>query len=102
MDNLVFEALIKVGLHAEFMQGRKGYGTGIRPNHWIPSKSYTFIGQIDFIGQDWLNPGESCEANGRFLLPVLDEHLFVPGFSWHICEGNKIMGYATILAVKAN
>jgi hypothetical protein len=102
METVELEAEIEVGLHEECMEGRKGYGTGIRPNHWIPSRAYTFIGQIDFLDRDWLEPGESCKARLRFIVPKQDVPKFVAGFSWHICEVNRIMGYCTVVTLSAN
>ncbi|WP_345875438.1 hypothetical protein [Shewanella algae] len=88
----------EVGLHQSCMEGRKGYGTGIRPNHWIPGRDYTFLGQIEFSDRDLLKPGESCEATINCIVASQDKELFKPGFAWHICEANKIMGYAKVLS----
>ncbi|WP_281556007.1 hypothetical protein [Thalassomonas sp. RHCl1] len=102
METVELEAIIKVGLHKECMKDRKGYGTGIRPNHWIPGREYTFMGQIDFEDRDWLHPGETCKARFRFLIPAQDQSKFVTGFTWHICEVNQIMGYGTIISIINN
>jgi hypothetical protein len=74
-----------------------GYGTGVRPNHNFPGRSYSVIGQLDFIEKDWLCPGESCEAKGHFLIPVEDTVDFVPGFKWDICEVKKVTGTAELI-----
>lgn len=79
---------VEFGLHLSCMHGRKGYGTGIRPNHWIPGRDYTFIGQVDFIDREWLEPGEKCTANVRCIMPAQDLEKFKPGFIWHVCEVN--------------
>ena len=35
------------------MKGREGYKSGIRPNHWIPGRDYTFK---QYRGQTDLTP----------------------------------------------
>lgn len=102
METVSLEAIIEVGLYKECMRGRDGYGSGIRPNHWLPGRSYTFIGQIDFLDRDWLKPGDSCEARLGFIVPKQDVEKFIPGFSWHICEVNRIVGYCSIKAISSN
>ncbi|WP_211219911.1 hypothetical protein, partial [Simiduia agarivorans] len=89
---------VEIGLHESCMQGRPGYRSGVRPNHWMPGKDYTFMGQVDFIGRDLLSPGECCEAIVKCIIPVQDLGLFEPGFIWQICEANRIMGYAKVLS----
>ena len=98
LETEVLTLKVEVGLHQSCMDGRSGYRSGIRPNHWIPGRDYTFIGQLEFIGQDLLAPGESCQATIKCILPVQDMERFQPGFIWHICEANKIMGYAKVLS----
>jgi hypothetical protein len=88
---------IEIGLHESCMRGRSGYKSGIRPNHWIPGRDYTFLGQVEFDDRELLKPGENCKAIIKCIVPSHDIALFVPGFAWHICEANKIMGYAKVL-----
>jgi len=88
---------IECGLYASCMQNRPGYRSGIRPNHWLPGRDYTVIGQIEFNDCDLLGPGQSCKAICKMIVPVSDAVLFVPGYTWHICEANKIMGYAKVI-----
>ena len=94
-------AIIEVGLHELNMQGRPGYKSGVRPNHWIPGRDYPFIGQIDFDEPELLKPGDSCIASSNLYIVSQDRELFVPGFTWHICEGIKIVGYAKIIEIKS-
>jgi hypothetical protein len=89
---------IEIGLYQSCMEGRKGYGSGIRPNHWIPGRDYTFLGQVEFSDRDLLKPGENCIATIKCIVATKDLELFQPGFAWHICEANKIMGYAKVLS----
>lgn len=91
------ELRIEFGLHESCMQGRDGYYSGIRPNHWIPGRDYTFIGQVNYEDRDLLKPGEKCNATLKGVIATQDKGKFIPGFTWHICEANKIMGYATVL-----
>jgi hypothetical protein len=90
---------VEVGLHEHCMHDRDGYHSGVRPNHWIPGRTYTFIGQIDFLDRGHLQPGQTCEATMQCIIARQDRDLFVPGFAWHICEANMIVGYARVLSV---
>ena len=97
METEIHKFRVEVGLYSHCMEGRSGYRSSIRPNHWIPGKDYTFAGQLDFEGQDLLAPGETCNAMLSAMLLPEDIALFKPGFAWHICEANKIMGYAKVV-----
>jgi len=89
---------IEIGLHKSCMEGRPGYRSGIRPNHWIPGRDYTFLGEVEFLDRSLLAPGETCEATIKCIIASQDREHFKPGFAWHICESNKIMGYAKVLS----
>jgi hypothetical protein len=91
------ELKIEFGLHESCMQGRDGYYSGIRPNHWIPGRDYTFLGQVEFDDRELLKPGEKCKATLKGIVAIQDKKSFKSGFSWHVCEANKIMGYAKVL-----
>src|SRR6478735_3990975 len=54
-------AEVEVSLNPSAMANRPGFGSGVRPNHWIPGRHYTYIGQLDFKDREWLKPGESCK-----------------------------------------
>ena len=97
LETYDFDAKIIVTLHKYCMQDREGYKTKIRPNHWIPGRDYAFAGQLEFVDRELLRPGESCYAIGQFIAATQDKYLFVPGFKWHICEANKIVGYGEIV-----
>lgn len=97
METEDLELRVVVGLHESCMNGRLGYKSGVRPNHWIPGRDYTFLGQVEFEGRGILRPGESCNATVKCIVATQDIELFKPGFAWHICEANKIMGFARVL-----
>ena len=92
-------ASVEVGLHESCMRDRDGYYSGVRPNHWMPGRDYCFMGQLDFIDTDLLKPGDTCRANGRFIIASQDIPEFKPGYCWHICEANKIMGYGRVVEI---
>ena|SRR5690606_9439841 len=93
-----FTAKVRVCLDAAVMRGREGWRTGIRPNHRIPGRDdEMFVGMLTFSDREWLRPGECTEANGRFMIMPIDEPLFVPGFSWELCEGPRVVGRAELL-----
>jgi hypothetical protein len=93
------DVLVDFGLHADLMPGRPGFRSGVRPNHWVPGWATTFIGQLSFDNREWLRPGEQCVARGSLIVPLQRSPSFVPGFAWHVCEANKIVGYCRILEV---
>ena len=94
-----FTARVRVWLDADAMRGGEGWRSGIRPNHRIPGRgSEMFMGMLSFLDREWLRPGECTEASGSFLIMPIDEPLFVPGFSWELCEGpHRIVGRAELL-----
>jgi hypothetical protein len=94
------EATVKFALSAEAMKGRAGFRSGIRPNHWLQDREYTFVGQLDFIDRDWLRPGEECAATVTLLIAEQDRDRFVPGFSWQVGESVRIVGECTLLSIE--
>jgi hypothetical protein len=101
-DNLrvgAIAATVELALDAVAMMGRPGYRSGIRPNHWMPGRDYTFMGSLIFADREWLTPGEKFEAKGRFIIPEQDLVGFVPGLTWQVGEGRRIVGSCTLLAV---
>lgn len=96
---IAIEIEAEVGLHAECMRGRSGYQSGVRPNHWIPGRSYCFVGEIQFDKDGKLEPGQKGIARIHCLIPEQDKKLFVPNLCWHITEAGRIMGYAKVLRV---
>ncbi len=93
-------ARVEFALDAKAMEGRPGYRSGIRPNHQMPGRSYNFIGQIDFPDREWLRPGEACEASGSFIVAEQDRASFVPGFTWRVAEGPRIVGTCKVLSIE--
>ena len=97
----VMDAIVEVGLHTFSLKEPAFRESGIRPNHHIPGRNYTFIGGLNFIDQESLRPGESCLAHGRFIIATQDHELFQPGFAWHIGEAYKIVGYCKLVEVNS-
>lgn len=92
-------ATVVFSLDAEAMKGRPGFRSGVRPNHWMPGRDYALTGQLDFLGREWLKPGEQCAALGIFIVPEQDRSRFVPGFAWQVGEGRRIVGRCTLSEV---
>ncbi len=92
-------ATVVFALDAEAMKGRLGFRSGIRPNHWMPGRDYALTGQPDFLGREWLRPGEQCSALGTFIVPEQDRASFVAGFAWDVGEGPRIVGRCTLSEV---
>jgi hypothetical protein len=93
-------ATVELALDGEAMQGRRGYRSGVRPNHWMPGREYAFIGQLDFVGREWLKPGETCEARGSFIIAEQDAGSCIPGLSWPVGEAYKIVGHCKLVSIQ--
>lgn len=100
LETEAIDALVEIGLYEQCMKDRPGYKSGVRPNHWMPGREYCFMGQLEFTDREWLKPGDSCIANGKFIIASQDVKSFVPGYAWHICEANKIVGYGKVIELK--
>ena len=98
LETVDIECEVEVSLIEFAMKDRWGYRTGISPNHWIPGRDYAFIGKLNFIDTEILEPGGTCNALGGFILPKQDLPLIKRGFTWHICEAYTIVGYVKVVS----
>jgi hypothetical protein len=92
-----FSATILLTLDAEAMAGRPGYSSGVRANHRIPGREDFFAGAMFFPDREWVRPGETAEVSGNFRIYSDDVDKFVPGFQWHVCEADKIVGLVELI-----
>ena len=92
--------IVELSLDAVAMKGRRGYRSGVRPNHWLPGRDYACIGQLEFLDREWLGPGEACKARGRFIIAEQDLGDFVPGFAWDVGEARRIVGRCKLLSLE--
>jgi len=91
---------VRFALNADAMRGRAGFKTGIRPNHWMKDREYTFVGQLDFVDRDFLESGSECTATVVLLIAEQDRERFVPGFVWQVGESVHIIGECTLLSIE--
>jgi hypothetical protein len=79
--------------------------TGYRPNHVFEYKPNsnellaTYIGDVNFVGQDLLSPGESIIGTVRFLKHGNVEKFMQKGRVWWIHEAYNKIGEAEILEI---
>ena len=66
----------------------------------IPGRDYNFIGQIDYSDREWLQPGETCEGRGLFIVADQDRASFVPGLTWEVGEGPRVVGSCKLLRIE--
>ena len=79
---------------------KSGYGSGIRPNHFIRELDYFVIGEVHFEGQEVLLPGEHSTARVSFVGDEPFADLVRPGFEWDICDGPRsVIGWGRVLEV---
>jgi elongation factor Tu len=90
-----------ISLVPEEKGGRHGpFTKGYRPNHNFsgPENSAFYIGEV-VVGEDeWVYPGETREVSVRFLNARGLREMLVPGRSWRIQEGHRLVAEATVLA----
>jgi translation elongation factor EF-Tu-like GTPase len=81
---------------------QSGFKSGYRPNHVfeIPDNLKnlrTYIGDIQFNGQDLIEPGETKIVTVRFLkVPEIEKYIMV-GQQWFINEAARTEGVGEIL-----
>ena len=75
--------------------GREGGITsGYRPNHNFGSEKNAEMrmGQIEVVNDEWIEPGESKSVTIKFLMPEAYVIDLVPGKTWRIQEGGRLVG----------
>lgn len=80
--------------------GRHGpFTKGFRPNHNFggPEDRFFFIGQIEVAEGDWVYPGDTRELLVTFLNARGLRELLVPGRTWRIQEGPRLVGSGTVI-----
>jgi hypothetical protein len=97
-DEVDLVAEIEFCLDETAQLGAPAWFSGIRPQHRIPGRPYSFMGQIDLIGVKSISPGQCCRAKATCIIAERDRPYFVPGFCWHICKVDRIVGYARYIA----
>lgn len=81
-----------------------GIKTGYRPNHvFLKTEdnkfSQTYIGEIQFDEQEFIELGESKNVTVKFLLLGEIEKYLSIGRKWFIFEGGKFVGDAEIIGM---
>ena len=102
-DLIIVKAKISMKTTAE--GGRQhGFKSGYRPNHVFELPDdlrnlTTYIGDIQFDGQELLEPGETKIVTVRFLkMPQVEKYIKV-GQKWFINESARTIGFGEILEV---
>ena len=92
-----FSAKVMLTLDRKAMAGRPGFVSGVRANHRIPGRKDFFAGAMFFPDREWVRPGETTEVSANFRIYSDDADKFVPGFRWHVCEAEKVVGSAELV-----
>lgn len=100
---ILVKARLKMRTTAE--GGRKtGFISGLRPNHvfeyYDDGHLRTFIGDIQFEGQELIMPGEEKEVLVRFLDHGSVRNYLQVGRKWWVHEGSRCTGEAEIIEIK--
>lgn len=94
----------KFKLRATNQEGRlTAIKSGYRPNHvfeYVEGQILsTYIGEIQFDRDEWIQPGEERVVTVQFVfVPEIEKYL-VAGRKWWIHEGSKVVGEAEIVEV---
>jgi hypothetical protein len=101
-DFIVVKANLKMKLAEQ--GGRKvGFVSGYRPNHVFEYKAdnklSTYMGDVQFDGQQTMEPGEERLVTVRFLSSQPIEQYLTVGRKWWIHEGPNQLGEAEILSI---
>lgn len=81
-----------------------GIMSGFRPNHGFEPNDdiqqlVTYMGQIQFDGNEWLQPGETKIVTVRFLRNgKLDQYMRI-GQKWQVYEGPRVIGDAEMVEI---
>lgn len=79
--------------------------SGFRPNHVFEyltngQLKYTYIGDIQFDPEEWIEPGETKEVLVRFLAKQPIDTFLNIGQIWWIHEGPNVIGKAEIKGIE--
>jgi translation elongation factor EF-Tu-like GTPase len=100
---ILVKAILKMRTTAE--GGRKtGFKSGLRPNHvfeyFEDEILRTWIGDIQFEGQELIMPGEKREVLVRFLDHEEVRKYLQVGIKWWVHEGSTCIGEAEVIEIK--
>ncbi|MDF7809560.1 hypothetical protein P4E94_19135 [Pontiellaceae bacterium B12219] len=75
---------------------------GYRPNHNFgdENNSFFFIGEIQVDEDEWVYQGETKILDVKFINVRGLKELLIPGNTWRIQEGHKLVGTGKILDIK--
>lgn len=81
-----------------------GIKSGCRPNHFfeLPNNLRSlnsYIGDIQFDDQEFIEPGETKIVIVRFLKMLQVEQYILVGQKWFINEGERTLGFGEILEI---
>lgn len=81
-----------------------GFKSGYRPNHTFHQPKdikniQTFIGDIQFTDQEFIEPGETKIVTVRFLRNKIIEKFISVGQKWFIYEVPRLVGEGEILEI---
>ena len=105
MTNDLIIVKAKIYLKTTKEGGRtSGIKTGYRPNHAFEQPKnirniQTFIGDIQFDDQEFIEPGETKIVTVRFIRNETVEKFITVGQKWFIYEVPKLVGDGEILEV---
>ncbi|WP_158655214.1 hypothetical protein [Flavivirga eckloniae] len=102
-DLILVKAKLKMRSTAE--GGRQtGFTSGLRPNHVFEYENKrikgTWIGDIQFEGQELIMPGEERIVTVRFLFHTPIEQYLTIGRKWWLHEGARCTGEVEIIEIK--
>ena len=73
--------------------------SGYRPSHNFGLQGILNDAAHEYIGQEWVGPGETALANLWLLVPESQTGRFHEGFRFSVQEGSRIVGHGVITKV---
>lgn len=73
--------------------------SGYRPHVKFPFSKTLTSGQQNFIGQDWVKPGETVKAEIMILSPEFFENMLEIGMEFEVGEGSNIVAIGKLIEI---
>lgn len=94
------DLLANISLLSTEQGGRVGPAkSGYRPSHDFGLEGTFNDAAHEYLGRDWLAPGESCAAHVYLFVPEAQVGRLYEGFQFAVHEGRKVVGMGVVLKV---
>jgi translation elongation factor EF-Tu-like GTPase len=97
-----FEVMAHIEARIHFLSTAAGgrthpVATGYRPQFYYENNEGDAV--HEYIGKEWVQPGESVTARLRFVVPELHIHKLHMGMPFLIREGSRTVAYGVVTGI---